>query len=62
MKQGLNVEQQIYTIDEAASILKVSRTTIKRLIKANKFKYHMIGGHYRISKRSFNKWLEGDED
>lgn len=39
---------QVYTTKEAREFLKVSNSTIKRLIKKGIIKAHKVGGTYRI--------------
>ena len=45
----------------AFDILKVSRTTVYELLKSKKFHSVRVGGQYRISKKSFENWLNGEE-
>ncbi len=51
------VEKQVYTCDEIQEILGISRTTAYRLIRSDVFHTVRIGGQYRISKKSFDAWL-----
>lgn len=39
---------EIYTTEEARDFLKVSESTIKRLLKAGIIKAYKVGGQYRI--------------
>lgn len=39
---------QIYTTEEAKDFLKVSKSTIKRLLKKGIIKGYKVGGQYRI--------------
>lgn len=41
-------EKEVYTIEETQDLLKVSRSTILRLIKKGILKAGKIGGQYRI--------------
>ena len=50
-----------YTVDDIQHILKVSRTTVYELLKSKKFYSVRVGGQYRISKKSFDNWLNGEE-
>ena len=50
-----------YTVDDIQHILKVSRTTVYELLKSKKFISVRVGGQYRISKKSFENWLNGEE-
>ena len=39
---------EIYTTEEAQSFLKISESTIKRLLKKGLIKAYKVGGRYRI--------------
>lgn len=52
------LEFRIYTVNEIARILGVSRTQAYRLVQEGLFKSVRIGNSIRIPKRSFDKWLE----
>jgi len=39
---------QIYTTEEARDFLKISESTIKRLLKRGTLKAYKVGGQYRI--------------
>ena len=52
------LECRIYTVNEIARILGVSRTQAYRLVQEGLFKSVRIGNAIRISKRSFDHWLE----
>ena len=39
---------QVYTTEEAQSFLKISNSTIKRLLKKGIIKAYKVGGRYRI--------------
>ena len=51
-------EKRVYTVDEIQDILGVSKTTTYQLIKSKVFHSVRIGGQYRISKKSFDNWLD----
>lgn len=38
-------------------MLLLSRPTVYRLLKQNKFRWFKVSGAYRISKASFEAWL-----
>ena len=52
------LECRTYTVNEIARILGVSRTQAYRLVQEDLFKSVRIGNAIRISKRSFDQWLE----
>lgn len=54
--------KRVYTCKEVQDILGVSRTTVYNLINSKVFHSVRIGGQYRISKISFDKWLDNQSD
>ena len=59
MKQTPEAEKRVYTVEEIMKILEIGRNATYLLIKMGSFHYVKIGGQYRISKKSFDKWLDG---
>ena len=55
-------EQRCYTVKDLQKILGLSRPVVYELLKRNEFRWIMIGGKYRISKKSFDEWLDGTAD
>lgn len=51
-------DKRTYTVDEIQDILGISRPTAYNLVKKNVFHSVRVGGHIRISKRSFDNWLD----
>lgn len=51
-------ECRTYTVNEVARILGVSQARAYRLVQEGLFKSVRIGNAIRISKRSFDHWLE----
>ena len=54
-------EKRCYTvkeIQEIQDILDISRPTVYELLKKNEFRWIQIGTKYRISKKSFDEWLD----
>lgn len=47
-----------YLVEELAEKLRVNKMTIYRRIKAGKIAVHRIGKEYRISRDTFEKFLE----
>ena len=52
-------EKRSYSVAEAAEILSVSKRSIYKLCSANAFKTVRIGKKLRISRISFDEWLDG---
>lgn len=54
----LQFEKRTYTVDEIQDILSISRTSAYNLVKKKVFHSVRIGGCIRISKKSFDTWLD----
>jgi excisionase family DNA binding protein len=52
------MKEKLLTINEIMEILKVSKLTIYRYIKAGKLPAYKVGRDYRIKEEDFNKLLE----
>lgn len=53
-----DMDKRCYSVAELQEILGVSRPCIYELLKKKKFSWVMVGGKYRISKKSFDEWLD----
>lgn len=51
-------EKRTYTVDEIQDILGISRSLAYNMVKKNLFRCVKIGGAIRISKKSFDAWLD----
>lgn len=51
--------QRTYTVEEVMDILNIGRNSAYALVQSGVFHYVKVGGHYRISKKSFDNWLDG---
>lgn len=56
--QITDVDKRVYTVDEIQDILGISRPTAYNLVKKNVFRSIRVGGHIRVSRRSFDEWLD----
>lgn len=54
-------EPRTYTVEQIAAILNIGRATAYHLVKQENFKIVRIGNAIRISKKSFDEWLENME-
>ena len=54
-------EKRVYTVDEIQDILGISKTTAYQLVRSKAFQSVRVGGQYRISKKSFDNWLDSSE-
>ena len=52
------LERRTYTVDDIAQILGIGRPSAYLLVKEGHFKIGRIGNAIRISKRSFDEWLD----
>lgn len=50
--------KRTYTVEEIARILEIGRTSAYNLVKQGQFYYVKIGTSIRISKKSFDNWLD----
>ena len=55
---GIPYEKRIYTVDEIQDILGIGRNSAYSLVKSGVFHSVRIGGNIRISKKSFDEWLD----
>ena len=51
-------EKRVYRVYEIQEILGIGQRTAYTLVKRNLFHSVNIGDHIRISKKSFDRWLE----
>lgn len=51
-------EKRVYTVDEIIDILEISKSTAYNLVNSGVFHSVRVGGQHRISKRSFDNWLD----
>lgn len=54
-----STEKRVYTVSELMDILGISQSTAYLLIGRKEFHTVRIGRHIRISKISFDTWLDG---
>lgn len=51
------VEKRVYSVEEIMTLLDISRNNAIALVQSGAFHYVKVGRMYRISKKSFDKWL-----
>ncbi|MCQ2462770.1 MAG: helix-turn-helix domain-containing protein [Clostridia bacterium] len=54
-------EKRTYTVTEIQEILDISMPTAYSLIKRNLFNVVRVGRNIRISKKSFDEWLDTNQ-
>ena len=50
--------KRVYSVDEIAEMLNVSKGSVYELIKQGQFNTVRIGSAIRVSKKSFDEWLD----
>ena len=50
-------EKKTYTVQEIMKVLGIGKNSAYLLVQENRFKSFRIGSSIRISKESFDKWL-----
>ena len=58
MSEVIQMEKRCYTVEELHHMLGISRRAVYELLKKKCFSWVLIGGRYRISKNSFDAWLD----
>lgn len=54
-------EKRTYSVQEVAEILQISRSMAYNLCKQSLFKIVKVGKYIRISKPSFDAWLDSNQ-
>lgn len=49
---------QVLTIDELATYLKVSKSTLYKLVKQGKVPGQKVGKHWRFRRKTIDQWLD----
>lgn len=56
---GYQEGRRCYTVEDLMYMLNLSRSRVYELLHQKEFKWFRIGkGNYRISKKSFDEWLD----
>lgn len=56
-----DAEKRTYSVQEVAEILQISRSMAYNLCKQSLFKIVKVGKYIRISKPSFDAWLDNNQ-
>ena len=48
----------IFTIEELSAYLKISKSTLYKLVREGKIPCQKIGRHWRFRKAAIDRWLE----
>lgn len=57
-EQPIVFEKRTYTVPEIQDILGIGKNSAYSLVKSGAFRTVRIGGSIRISKKSFDMWLD----
>lgn len=55
-------EDQVLTIDELATYLKVSKSTLYKLVQEGKVPGHKVGRHWRFRRETIDRWMDSSND
>jgi len=55
------MEQEYYTVQEIADMLRVDYMTVYRWIRAGKLEAYQVEKHYRIKESDFKKYMEASK-
>ena len=58
MQRDSTSDKRVYRVEEIAAILGISTSSAYELVKKGYFKMVRIGTAIRISKKSFDEWLD----
>jgi len=53
--------KRTYTVKEVSDMLGIGKTAAYNLVKENHFKIVRVGAAIRISKKSFDEWLDSQQ-
>ncbi|MDZ7860611.1 MAG: helix-turn-helix domain-containing protein [Candidatus Krumholzibacteriota bacterium] len=48
----------ILTIEELSAYLKISKSTLYKLVREDKIPSHKVGRHWRFRKETIDRWLD----
>ena len=55
-------QARTYRVEDIAEILEISMTSAYSLVRKKQFKVVRIGNAIRVSRKSFDTWLDGLDD
>jgi excisionase family DNA binding protein len=53
-----NEPSDVLTIEELSSYLKISKSTLYKLVREGKIPCQKVGRHWRFRKKAIDRWLE----
>jgi len=61
-QEKIQIEKQVYTVNDIAKILCIGDTTTRKLMSLRSFPTMRIGRQYRVRKADFDRWLAQNYD
>ena len=55
-------KEPVLTIDELAEYLKISKSTLYKLVQEGKVPGQKVGRHWRFSRRMIDRWIEREDE
>jgi len=55
-----NTQSDILTVDEAAELLKIPRSSVYKLAQQGKIPGQKVGRHWRFNRTTLLKWIAGE--
>jgi excisionase family DNA binding protein len=55
-----NTQSDILTVDEAAELLKIPRSSVYKLAQQGKIPGQKVGRHWRFNRKTLLKWIAGE--
>ena len=56
-----HISESLLTLDELSEYLKVSKSTLYKLVQAGRVPGSKIGKHWRFRKETIDRWIDGNE-
>lgn len=57
----MNLENEIFTLQECSAYLKIAESTIYVLARNGKIPCQKVGRNWRFRKEALDRWLAGEE-
>lgn len=59
----MEVQQEpIFTLDDLATYLRVSKSTLYKLVQEGKVPGHKVGKHWRFRRETIDQWLDENRE
>ena len=62
MEMNTDPALKLLTLAEAATILKISKRTLHRMIQQQDIPAFKVGGQWRILESKFNEWVRNEQN